>query len=47
MSSFNTLKDFTEYLDRTAVPFPLKVMGEKHGPTATMLASIYAATQIL
>ena len=43
--NFNTLQDFTNHLDQIKARFPLKVMGEKNGPTATMQAAMYAATQ--
>ena len=44
MSSFRTLQDFTDHLDKNAVPFPLKVMGERNGPTATMLVASASAS---
>ena len=44
---FGSLRDFTDHLDQSAKPFPLKIMGEQRPnvhQTATMLSAVYQDT---
>lgn len=44
---FDSLRNFTDHLDRNAKPFPLKIMGEQRSGvhyTASMLSAVYQDT---